>query len=74
MVLAEDIRKVILKLARQRGKVKAFYLSDVARQISQKNWRILLDQVRLVAESLAKEGKIEAHRKGKEIEILKMNG
>lgn len=58
MVFAEDIRKEILRLAEERGREKTFRPSDVARAVDEKNWRVLLEQVRLVAETLIHEGKI----------------
>jgi len=60
MVFAEEIRKTILKLAEERGSENSFAPADVARVIDQHNWQHLLDQVRLVADSLVKEGKITA--------------
>jgi len=60
MVLAEDIRKIILKLADERGPERTFALSDVAQQVDQHNWKLLIDQVRFVADVLIREGKISA--------------
>ena len=65
MVFADDIRKVILRLAEERGKEGTFCTSDVARAVDEKNWRILMEQVELVAGSLVHEGKIIATRSGK---------
>lgn len=60
MVLAEDIRKTILKLAEERGPDTPFDVSEVARQVDQTNWRMLIDQVKFVADVLIQEGKITA--------------
>jgi Protein of unknown function (DUF3253) len=59
MIFAEEIRKTILRLAKEMGKERSFAAADVARELDQNNWPELLDQVKLVAESLTKEGKIE---------------
>jgi len=58
MVFAEDIRKTILKLAEERGGKGTFDVADIARAIDQQNWRMLIDQVKLVATMLVREGKI----------------
>ncbi|RAW03296.1 DUF3253 domain-containing protein [Pseudochryseolinea flava] len=59
MVFAEEIRKTILRLAEETGKERSFAPADVARAIDQQNWPLLIDQVKLVAETLIKEGKIK---------------
>ena len=69
MVLVDDIRKLILQLADQRGPGKTFLPSEVAMLIDQQNWRKLIDQVRLVADSLIQEGKIEAAQNGTEMRL-----
>lgn len=65
MVLADDIRKIILKLAEERGSKQTFTLVDVARMVDEKNWKMMLDQVGLVVSSLVTEGKIIADQAGK---------
>lgn len=70
MVLAEDIRKTILKLADECGTEKTFGPSEVARSIDKENWPLLLDQVQFVASVLIKEGKIVAAT-GEEVDIAK---
>jgi hypothetical protein len=60
MVFADDIRRVILKLAEERGTGSTFASDEVARAVDEKNWRVLSEQVRLVAGILVKEGKIVA--------------
>jgi hypothetical protein len=62
MVFADDIRRTILRLADERGPEKTFALSDVAQAIDRHNWRGLIDQVRIVANVLVKEGKIIARK------------
>lgn len=57
MVVAEDIRNAVLRLGEER-KGAAFRLDEVAQRISPSHWRDLLDQVRLVIESLVREGKV----------------
>ena len=65
MVFADDIRKTILKLAEERGSDKSFAPWEVARAVDQKNWRMLIDQVTLVAGVLIREGKIIAITRSK---------
>lgn len=65
MVLAEDIRKIILKLAEERGPDRPFAVSEVAQEVDQNNWRMLIDQVKFVADVLIREGKITASPSGK---------
>ena len=65
MVLAEDIRKTILKLADERGPERTFAVSDIARAVDQHNWRMLIQQVRFVADVLIREGKITSMPQGK---------
>jgi imidazolonepropionase-like amidohydrolase len=60
MVFAEDIRRVILELAEERGTKHTFASDEVARAVDKKNWRVLTEQVKLVASILVKEGKIVA--------------
>jgi hypothetical protein len=74
MVYAEDIRRAILELAEQRGPEGTFRPSDVARAIDEKNWKVLIDQVRLVADSLIHEGKIIATESGKVVDINQSKG
>lgn len=58
MVFAEEIRNKILRFAEQRGPRHTFNIADVAKSIDPENWQNLIEQVRLVASSLVKEGKI----------------
>lgn len=60
MVFADEIRNTILRLADQRGHSNFFYDIEVARIVGRENWKGLLDQVRLVADVLVREGKIKA--------------
>lgn len=60
MVFAEDIRRVILELAERRGREHTFASDEVARAVDAENWRVLTEQVKLVAGILVKEGRIEA--------------
>lgn len=74
MVFANDIRSVILRLADECGPDKTFGPSDVARAVDEKNWKVLTDQVKLVAGILIHEGKIIAMRSGKVIDAEHLNG
>ena len=58
MVFAEEIRNKILRFAEQRGPKHPFDVTEVARSVDPENWQNLIEQVRLVAASLVKEGKI----------------
>ena len=74
MVFANDIRSVFLKLAEECGTERTFGPSDVARAVDRKNWKILLDQVLLVAGILIHEGKIIAIKSGKVIDASHLKG
>jgi hypothetical protein len=65
MVFADEIRSTILRLAEEHGSERSFATSDVARAIDQQHWPQLIDQVKLVADTLIKEGKIKvtSHQK-----------
>lgn len=58
MVHADHIRETILRLADERGKERPFLLAEAAREVDRENWRMLLDQVKLVAVTLVQEGKL----------------
>ena len=68
-LLADDIRKLILDVADQRGPGKTFLPSEVAMLIDQHNWQKLTDQVKLVADALIHEGKIVATKNDTEIRL-----
>jgi hypothetical protein len=57
MVFANDIRRVILELADQRGS-DMFSSAEVARLIDSENWVKQVEQVELVAEALVRQGQI----------------
>ena len=63
---ADEIRKIILKMADKRGPERAFYASDVARAVDKDNWQDLMGQVRFVADVLIREGKIKEVEAGEE--------
>ena len=65
MVFADDIRRTILKLAEERCSDNCFAPGEVARAVDQKNWRLIIDQVTLVAGVLIREGKIIAITRSK---------
>lgn len=58
MVYAEDIRKIILKLAEERGPEQTFDPAEVIQRVSLENSHDIMEQVRFVASVLVKEGKI----------------
>jgi hypothetical protein len=63
MVSAEDIRNATIALVRQRRQVT---LREVAEHLRPEQWQEIIDQVRLVAESLSQEGKLRLTRNGGE--------
>ena len=64
MVQAEDIRKTILRMVNEEGRTKTYSSTDVAQMMDRQNWPFLLDQVKLVADVLAREGRISATSQG----------
>jgi hypothetical protein len=71
MVFADDIRKIILKIADERGPGQPFRPADVAQRMGQSNWQTLVDQVTLVASVLEKEGKIKRTHSAGQIDFVK---
>jgi hypothetical protein len=74
MVFADDIRRVILKLADERGTNHTFAADEVARAVDEKNWQVLSEQVKLVAGILVQEGKIIATQAGKIVDVDQSKG
>jgi len=74
MVFVEDIKRVILQLANERGVGRSFYASEVARAVDPDNWKNIIDQVKFVASVLIKEGKIVALRAGKPVDFFNSKG
>jgi Protein of unknown function (DUF3253) len=70
MISTEDIRKKILEMAQDGKEKRAVHLTEVARELSSKNWKNSMAQVKLVADTLVKEGKIVSLQKGDSFEIL----
>ena len=64
MVPAEDLRTVILRLARDRGPAKTICPSDAARAVGGDGWRDLMDEARDAARALARAGDVEITQKG----------
>lgn len=64
MVFAEDIRKIILKLAEEKGPEKTFGPSDIASRVGLENPDTLIEQIYFVASVLVKEGKITTPNPG----------
>ena len=71
MVFADDIRRIILKLAEESGPDKSFGPIDVAQKVDKKNWQSLMDQVSLVATILEKEGRIKTTHSAGQIESMR---
>lgn len=73
MVIAEDIKQIILSMADQRGS-EVFYATEVARQVDPINWKNLMGQVTLVAGVLIKEGKIKSMNSDSQIDLNEYSG
>ncbi len=66
MVAAEDIRNTLLTLVHEKGRASGVSAVEAARHLRPHQWQEILDQVKLVAESLVREGKLKAVRHGDE--------
>lgn len=66
MVAAEDIRNTLLTLVQQKGRTSGVSAVEVAHHLSPHQWQEILDHVKLVADSLVREGKLKAVRQGDE--------
>ena len=73
MVFADDIRRIILKIASERGPGKSFKPSDVAQVVDQHNWKYLIDQVSLVATILEREGKIKTTQSAGQLNLMQID-
>jgi hypothetical protein len=58
MIFADDIKKAILQTVSQQGSDVPFNPEDVAKSIDPKNWPLLIDRVKLVAESMIQQGQL----------------
>lgn len=71
MVSAEDIRNAVLLMAQRQGGKGEISAQDVARFLRPNQWQEILDQVRLVIESLVHEGKLKSSRSGDTVRVTK---
>lgn len=69
MTRPDEIREVMLTLARERGPTKTFCPSEVARHLDATHWQDLIEEVRAVARELIDEGVLVAKQKGKVVEF-----
>jgi len=69
-----DIRQTILVLLAGRDPGKTICPSEVARACGGDNWRDLMDEVRHVAATLAREGTIRVTQKGETVDIATARG
>jgi uncharacterized protein DUF3253 len=60
----QELRAVILQLARERGPAKTICPSDAARAVGGEGWRDLMDDARDAARKLAKAGEVEITQRG----------
>lgn len=58
MIDAGDIKTKILEMANNLGPDKSVGLTDIARAVDSNNWKNLVQPVKLVVDSLVREGKI----------------
>ncbi len=72
MISTADIRTKILEMAQDGTKEKAFHLTEVAQELSSDNWRNSIVQIKLAADTLAKEGKIVSIQNGDSCEVLRI--
>jgi len=71
---ASGIRQTILDLLSQRCPDKTICPSEVARACGSDNWRDLMDEVRHVAATLAREGTIRVIQKGETVDLATARG
>jgi len=60
----QELRAVILALARERGPDKTICPSDAARAVGGQQWRDLMDDARAEARALARRGEVEISQRG----------
>ena len=67
---ADDaIARAILDQTHQRGPGKTLCPSEVARALAPHDWRVLMPQVRRVAEALRKNGQLQILQRGRSISL-----
>lgn len=71
MVSAEDIRNAVLQMAQRQSGKNEITAHDVARYLRPNQWPEILDQVRLVIESLVREGKLKSTQTGNATRVTK---
>lgn len=68
------VRDAILTLVADRGTEKTICPSEAAKQVSEKEWRKVLPDVRAEAVRLAAAGEIAIYRKGKPVDPQAFKG
>lgn len=68
-----DIRKTLLKLASERQQGSTFCPSEAARRLSTQ-WRPLMPQIRQVAATLVKDGRLVCTQRGQPADPLAAKG
>ncbi len=64
MIDTSDIKIKILEMADKLGPEKSIELIDIARALDSNNWRNLIQPVKLVVDTLIREGKIISTQTG----------
>lgn len=68
------IKDLICELTDQRGPEKSICPSEVARALSDDNWRELMPEVRRVAYELCQSGQIVATQRGEVVDLSDVSG
>ncbi|NJN88229.1 MAG: DUF3253 domain-containing protein [Leptolyngbyaceae cyanobacterium SL_7_1] len=68
------IRECLLTKVRERGTAKSICPSEVARALSQTDWRSLMPEVRSVGVELVEEGAIVVLQRGQVVDPLRVKG
>jgi hypothetical protein len=74
MVNKECIKEHILDLTEKRGPRKTICPSEAAKACDAQNWRSLMVEVRIVAESLRRDGVISIEQQGRQISLDEAKG
>lgn len=70
----QRIKDLICELTDERGPEKSICPSEVARALSDDNWRELMPEVRRVAHDLCQSGQIVATQRGEVVDLKIVSG
>jgi hypothetical protein len=68
------LRRILLRLAAERGDGRTFCPSEAARRLDPEDWRLHLAAVRSATVELVREGRLAAFQRGIEVDPVNARG